>query len=77
MIWDEIDGELSSLAEQGLQRRRRILDTPCGVEVEVDGSAMLSFCSNDYLGLAADPALIEAAREAATRWGVGSGASHL
>ncbi|MEO8169560.1 MAG: 8-amino-7-oxononanoate synthase [Oxalobacteraceae bacterium] len=77
MIWDGIDAELASLATQGLLRRRRILDTPCGVEVIVDGCAMLSFCSNDYLGLAAEPALIEAAREAATLWGVGSGASHL
>jgi len=65
MIWDEIDSELAELKAQGLQRRRRVLDTPCGVEVEVDGCAMLSFCSNDYLGLAAEPALIEAAREAA------------
>lgn len=77
MIWDEIDSELAELKAQGLQRRRRVLGTPCGVEVEVDGCAMLSFCSNDYLGLAAEPALIEAAREAATLWGVGSGASHL
>lgn len=77
MIWDQLDGELASLAAQGLQRRRRVLDTPCGVEVEVDGCALLSFCSNDYLGLAAEPALIEAAREAASRWGVGSGSSHL
>ncbi|WP_025915890.1 8-amino-7-oxononanoate synthase [Herminiimonas sp. CN] len=77
MIWDELDSELAGLAAQGLQRRRRVLDTPCGVEVEVDGCALLSFCSNDYLGLAAEPGLIEAAREAAMLWGVGSGASHL
>ncbi len=77
MIWNELDGELASLAAQGLLRRRRVLDTPCGVEVEVDGCALLSFCSNDYLGLAAEPALIETAREAASRWGVGSGSSHL
>jgi len=77
MIYDELETELANLAEQGLQRSRRTLDTPCGVDCVVDGRAMLSFCSNDYLGLAANPALIEAARDAATRWGVGSGASHL
>ena len=38
---------------------------------------MISFCSNDYLGLANDPALIEAACAGARQWGVGSGASHL
>jgi 8-amino-7-oxononanoate synthase len=77
MIWDELDSELAGLAAQGLQRHRRVLDSPCGVEVEVDGRSLLSFCSNDYLGLAAEPELIEAAREAAARWGVGAGASHL
>lgn len=77
MIWDELDSELAGLKAQGLQRHRRVLDTRCGVEAEVDGRTLLSFCSNDYLGLAAEPALIEAAREAATLWGVGSGASHL
>jgi 8-amino-7-oxononanoate synthase len=38
---------------------------------------MLAFCSNDYLGLAAEPALAAAACEGARRWGAGSGASHL
>jgi 8-amino-7-oxononanoate synthase len=77
MIWEELDSDLAALKAQGLQRHRRVLDTPCGVEVEVNGRSLLSFCSNDYLGLAAEPVLIEAAREAALRWGVGSGASHL
>ena len=38
---------------------------------------MLLLCSNDYLGLAADPRVREAAAEAALRWGAGSGASRL
>ena len=42
-----------------------------------DGRDYVAFCSNDYLGLAAHPALIEAAREGAARHGVGAGASHL
>lgn len=45
--------------------------------MRVDGRDYIAFCSNDYLGLAAHPELIEAAREGAARYGVGAGASHL
>ena len=43
----------------------------------MDGRDVIAFCSNDYLGLAADPRLCEAAREGVARYGVGGGASHL
>ncbi len=77
MIWEELDSELAELKTAGLQRVRRITDSPCCVEFKTNKRTLLSFCSNDYLGLAAEPALIEAARTAASRWGVGSGSSHL
>ena len=77
MIHDEIDRQLAQLPDQGLLRQRRTVASPCGVEAILDGRALLSFASNDYLGLAADPALIESVREAALRWGVGAGSSHL
>ena len=77
MIWEELDTQLAQLAEQGLLRQRRTLESPCGVEAILNGRKLLSFGSNDYLGLADDPALIEAAREAALIWGVGAGSSHL
>lgn len=77
MIVDELQQALSALHDDGLQRQRRTLHTPCGPLAEVDGRQRISFCSNDYLGLANDPALIEAACAGARRWGVGSGASHL
>jgi 7-keto-8-aminopelargonate synthetase-like enzyme len=48
---------------------------PAGVRVTVDGRVCVAFCSNDYLGLAADPRLAEVAADAARRYGVGSGAS--
>ena len=70
----------SALAEKelaGLRRTRRTLATPQGPRVVIDGRELLAFASNDYLGLAADPALVRAAREGAARWGVGAGASHL
>jgi len=77
MIWDELVTGLADLSEQGLRRRRRVLDSPCAPECVVDGKAVVSFCSNDYLGFANDPELVAVAQGAAAQWGVGSGASHL
>jgi 8-amino-7-oxononanoate synthase len=69
--------ELADLESRGLKRQRRLLESPQGPRVRVDGREYVAFCSNDYLGLAAHPELIEAAREGAARYGVGAGASHL
>jgi len=77
MIWDELETGLARLAADGLLRRRRTLDSPCGPEAVVEGRRAVAFCSNDYLGLANHPALVAAVRDAAERWGVGSGASHV
>jgi 8-amino-7-oxononanoate synthase len=68
---------LAGLRQRGLYRRRRIIGGAQGREVSVEGRTLLNFCSNDYLGLAADARLREAFTTAAARWGVGSGASHL
>jgi 8-amino-7-oxononanoate synthase len=76
-LLDQLERELQHIDKQSLRRRRRIADTPCAPRVTVDGRDMLAFCSNDYLGLAAHPRLAEALREGASRYGVGSGASHL
>ena len=70
----------SRLAERRaahLYRQRPLLQTPQGVEVLVDGERLLSFCSNDYLGLANDPRVNDAFVEGVRRWGTGGGASHL
>jgi 8-amino-7-oxononanoate synthase len=69
--------ELADLEARDLKRTRRVLETPQGARVRVDGREYVAFCSNDYLGLAAHPQLIQAAREGAARYGVGAGASHL
>ncbi len=73
----ELQAELNQLAQAGLKRRRRLLQSPQSAHALVDGEHVLSFCSNDYLGLANHPALISALQQAAQTAGVGSGASHL
>lgn len=60
-----------------LLRRRRIAGSACDTTMLIDGKNVLSFASNDYLGLAADPRLIEALTEGARQWGAGAGASHF
>ena len=68
---------LEALRQQGLLRERRVLDSAQGPEIVVDGRSMLAFCSNDYLGLASHPGVIEALTDAARGHGVGSGSSHM
>ena len=79
MLIAHLREELDRLAGEGLQRRRRVVQTPCGPEQRLAGQQdeLLSFCSNDYMGLAQHPVLIQALAEGAQRWGAGSGASHL
>jgi 8-amino-7-oxononanoate synthase len=69
--------KLDALAAHSLTRRRRVTDGACAPRQTVDGRDLLAFCSNDYLGLAAHPQVIEALREGAALYGAGSGASHL
>lgn len=76
-LLEALQAELEQRAEQGLLRKRRVLQGMQGAHVVVDGERLLSFCSNDYLGLASHPELIAAMSQAANVAGVGSGASHL
>ncbi len=69
--------ELREIAAHGLLRRRRLLASPCGREVTVDGQQLLNFASNDYLGLASNGDIAQALADGALRWGAGSGAAHL
>lgn len=73
----DLTAGLQRRREQQLYRRRRVLEGPQGTVVPLDGRSYLAFCSNDYLGLANHPDLIQALQQAAARYGVGSGAAHL
>lgn len=73
----ELQLALDSRRKNSLYRQRKILQSPQGAQVRVDGRMCVGFSSNDYLGLANHPELIAAFKEAVNRYGVGSGASHL
>jgi 8-amino-7-oxononanoate synthase len=72
-----LSAELERIRAADLYRTRRIVDGSHGVDLVVDGRRCINFCSNDYLGLAADPRVAEAARAALARGGTGSGAAAL
>jgi 8-amino-7-oxononanoate synthase len=74
---DRLSLQLQQWQEQGLQRQRRTTESICQPHVRVNGQQLLSFNSNDYLGLAAHPRVVEALREGVSLYGAGSGASHL
>jgi len=69
--------ELDKLRQQNLYRSRQELSSSQQVEPVINGQKVLSFCSNDYLGLANHPKVVESYVTAAKNVGVGSGASHL
>lgn len=73
----DLSAELGRRRSAHLYRARRIVDGPQGRELRIDGRTLLSFCSNDYLGLANQPAVRQAFQDGAERYGVGSGAAHL
>ena len=74
---DWIDDELASLEAAHLRRHLRARQSPQSAAVEIDGCTLINFGSNDYLGLAADPRLAEAAQATIATEGTGSGASPL
>jgi len=73
----ELGGFLQQQREQDLYRRRISCEGMQGPLQVCDGKQVLSFCSNDYLGLAADPRIAKSLRDATEQYGVGSGAAHL
>src|SRR5271167_4955070 len=74
---NEIEERIEELERLGLERRLRLISGPQGPTILLEGKLVLLLCSNNYLGLADHPRVRDAAGEAATRWGVGAGASRL
>lgn len=73
----QLQQDLDRRRAESLYRQRRVVDSPQDVEIEMDGERYLSFSSNDYLGLANHPEIVEAFQQGLSRWGSGSGAAHL
>ena len=71
---DWIKDEIAGLKEAGLYNNIRILSSPQGAWLTVDGKKVLNFCSNNYLGLANHPRIVAAAKDATDKYGVGPGA---
>lgn len=68
---------LDDIAQQGLYRSRRIIESPQGINLKIDGRSIVNFCSNDYLGLANHADVVNAFKSGADQYGVGSGSAHL
>jgi 8-amino-7-oxononanoate synthase len=73
----ELSRRLAALREQGLYRELQRVDSPQSCRIEIAGKTFLNFSSNDYLGLANEAAVKEAAIKAVERYGAGAGASRL
>ncbi|MFZ6689709.1 8-amino-7-oxononanoate synthase [Undibacterium sp. SXout11W] len=76
-LLQSLQDELAELEQQHLIRRRRTVDSAQGATLQAEGKELLAFCSNDYLGLATHPLVVQALQKGASLYGAGSGASHL
>ena len=78
MTWGAwIDDELASIRSSGRWRQHRVFDGDGIVHRDGEGRTLVSFASNDYLGLTQHPAVVAAAHAAIERWGTGSGSARL
>ena len=71
-VQNEIDTEIAAIRADGLFKAERVILTPQQASIRVqDGTEVINLCANNYLGLADDPRIIAAAKEALDRWGYG------
>ena len=74
---DWLQDELQALGDAGLYNHIRTISSPQGAWLQVEGRRVLNFCSNNYLGLANHPRLVEAAKKAIDQYGIGPGAVRI
>jgi 8-amino-7-oxononanoate synthase len=72
-----LQAQLNLRREEHLYRTRLNVASGCSSTLSVEGRSLINFCSNDYLGLASHPDIVQALKQAADLYGTGSGASHL
>ncbi len=77
MFTEKLALQLANLKQQGLYRSHQVIDSPQGIQLLIQGRQIMNFCSNDYLGLANDPQIIQALQQGSNTYGVGSGSAHL
>ncbi|HUF03151.1 MAG TPA: glycine C-acetyltransferase [Aridibacter sp.] len=63
--------QIDEIREAGLYKSERVIETPQDAHIDVAGGEVLNMCANNYLGLADDPSIIEAAKKALDEWGYG------
>jgi len=68
---DHVAAELAGIEEAGLTKHERGIRGPQSAEITADGTEVLNFCANNYLGLADDPRIVDAAKSALDEWGYG------
>ncbi len=73
-VWQSVDRDIENLRQAGQYKQLKNLTQPMGPVSHIEGIGdVVVLCSNDYLGLANDPEVVEAAIEAHRRWGAGTG----
>lgn len=70
-IKEHLQQQLIEIEQNGLSKKERIIDSPQGVKIQVNGKEVINFCANNYLGLSNDPEVVKAAHESLEKWGYG------
>jgi glycine C-acetyltransferase len=70
-IQQHLQNELNTIEQNGIFKKERIITSPQGAEIKVNGETVLNFCANNYLGLSSHPEVIQAAKDALDTHGFG------
>jgi len=70
-IQEHLQNELNTIQQNGLYKKERIITSPQGAEIIVNGETVLNFCANNYLGLSSHPEVVQAAKDALDSHGFG------